>query len=69
VGAKAMSVGGAAISDKHANIIVNTGSATSKDIRELADKLIERVYARFGIRLEEEVVQIGEFPKGRKSIE
>ena len=69
VGAKAMSVGGAAISDKHANIIVNTGSATSKDIRELADKLIERVYAQFGIRLEEEVVQIGEFPKGRKSIE
>jgi UDP-N-acetylmuramate dehydrogenase len=60
VGAKGMSVGGARVFDKHANIIVNTGSATSKDIRLLADKLKEKVFAEFGIRLEEEIIQVGD---------
>lgn len=61
VGAKNMSVGGAKVSDKHANIIVNSGGATSKDIRQLADMLKERVKAKFGTTLEEEVIQIGRF--------
>ncbi len=60
IGAKGMSVGGATVSDKHANIIINTGDATSKDIRELADKLKVKVYREFGIMLEEEVIQVGE---------
>ncbi len=60
VGAKGMSVGGARVFDKHANIIVNTGGATSKDIRQLADKLKEKVFAEFGIRLEEEIIQVGD---------
>ncbi len=61
IGAKGMSVGGARVFEKHANIIVNTGNATSKDIRQLADKLKERVRERFGIELEEEVQQLGNF--------
>ncbi|MDF1543882.1 MAG: UDP-N-acetylmuramate dehydrogenase [bacterium] len=60
IGAKGMTVGGATVSDRHANIIVNTGGATSKDIRELADKLKVKVYDKFGIMLEEEVIQVGE---------
>ncbi|MFQ5453567.1 MAG: UDP-N-acetylmuramate dehydrogenase [Candidatus Zixiibacteriota bacterium] len=61
IGAKNMSFGGASVYDKHANMIVNTGTATSKDIRALADKLKEKVYKKFGIILEEEIIQVGKF--------
>lgn len=61
VGAKEMSVGGAKVYERHANIIVNTGSATSKDIRRLADMMKKKVHDEFGVDLEEEVIQIGEF--------
>ncbi len=61
IGAKELSVGGAKVFAKHANIIVNTGNATSKDIRQLADILKQRVKERFGIELEEEVQLLGKF--------
>ena len=61
IGAKGMSVGGAKVFDKHANIIVNTGNATSQEIRQLADILKQKVKAKFGIELQEEVIQIGRF--------
>lgn len=60
-GTKGLSVGGAAVFDKHANIIVNTGAATSKDIRQLADIMKKRVFEKFGVKLEEEVIQLGNF--------
>jgi UDP-N-acetylmuramate dehydrogenase len=61
VGAKKMSVGEARVSERHANVIINGGRATSKDIRQLADKLKEKVFRQFGIKLQEEVIQIGDF--------
>lgn len=61
VGAKQLAVGGARVFEKHANIIVNTGTATSQDIRKLADILKKKVYEQFGIRLQEEVIQLGKF--------
>jgi UDP-N-acetylmuramate dehydrogenase len=61
VGAKKMRVGGAAVFPEHANIIVNTGTASSKDIRRLADILKEKVKERFQIELQEEVICLGEF--------
>ncbi|RKX27370.1 MAG: UDP-N-acetylenolpyruvoylglucosamine reductase [Candidatus Zixiibacteriota bacterium] len=61
VGAKELCVGGACVSEKHANIIVNSGRATSKDIRELADILKKRVCDRFGVELQQEVQQLGDF--------
>lgn len=60
-GAKDLQVGGAKVFDRHANIIVNTGSATSHDIRELADKMKKLVFEKFHIELEEEVQQVGKF--------
>ncbi|UCD63571.1 MAG: UDP-N-acetylmuramate dehydrogenase [Candidatus Zixiibacteriota bacterium] len=60
-GVKGLSVGGAAVYPDHANIIVNTGHATSKDIRDLADIMKEKVREKFAILLEEEVIQLGEF--------
>ncbi len=61
VGAIGMTYGGAAVFDKHANMIVNTGTATSQDIHRLADILKQKVLDRFNILLEEEVIQLGDF--------
>lgn len=60
-GAKELQVGGARVFDKHANIIVNTGNATSSDIRILADKMKQLVFEKFKIELQEEVQQVGRF--------
>lgn len=61
VGAKRLAVGGASVYPDHANIIVNTGNATSKDIRQLADIMKKKVLDRFGIELQEEIQQLGTF--------
>ncbi len=61
VGAKEISIGGAKVFEKHANIIINTGHATSKDIRMLADTLKRKVLEKFNIELQEEVMSIGAF--------
>ena len=61
IGAKQIRVGKAAVFDKHANIIINTGGATSKDIRQLADILKEKVKEKFNIELQEEVISLGDF--------
>ena len=61
VGAKELSVGDARVYERHANIIVNSGHATSQEIRRLADILKKRVQDQFGIELQEEVQQLGSF--------
>jgi UDP-N-acetylmuramate dehydrogenase len=48
-------VGGAQVSEVHANFLVNTGSATAQDFLELMRLVQEKVLARFGVRLEPEV--------------
>ena len=57
-GAKTMREGDARVFDRHANIIINTGSATSAQISRLAHRMREAVRERFGILLEEEVRRI-----------
>ena len=54
-GLKGYTVGGAAISTKHAGFAVNLGGATSADVRELLAQVSEIVYDKSGIRLEPEV--------------
>ncbi|MFY9397798.1 MAG: UDP-N-acetylmuramate dehydrogenase [Desulfomonilia bacterium] len=54
-GLKGFRIGGAAVSEVHANFIINEGNATSADIRSLVRAVKERVKDRFGIELEEEV--------------
>lgn len=58
-GLKGMSIGGAMVSPKHANFIINTGTATSKDIAELVNRVREAVLARTGITLKEEIRYLG----------
>lgn len=61
VGAKKMKVGGARISAKHANFIINSENAKAQDIRELAEQARNAVKERFDITLEEEVEYIGQW--------
>jgi UDP-N-acetylmuramate dehydrogenase len=60
-GAGSLRVGGAAVYDKHANIIVTGECATSKEIRLLADMMKKKVLDRFGIELQEEIRELGSF--------
>lgn len=59
-GLKGTRMGGAMISEKHANFIVNTGNASSKDILALIDLAEKRVKEDFGISLELEIQVVGE---------
>ena len=54
-GLKGASVGGAEVSEKHAGFIINKGGATADDFLRLIELVKERVYAEFGIELEEEI--------------
>lgn len=54
-GAKDMRTGGAAVFAGHANIIINTGRATARDVLDLAEQMRSAVQRRFGERLEPEV--------------
>jgi UDP-N-acetylmuramate dehydrogenase len=61
-GLKGRAVGGALISPKHANFIVNTGTATAADIEALIELAQTSVRQKFGVELEREVRIIGERP-------
>ncbi|MCR5649599.1 MAG: UDP-N-acetylmuramate dehydrogenase [Lachnospiraceae bacterium] len=60
-GLSGFTVGGARVSEKHCGFIINTGRATSADIYDLINEIRERVYARFGVKLEPEICMLGEF--------
>ena len=59
-GLKGKAVGGAMVSPKHANFIVNTGSATAGDIETLIEAVRDAVRQRHGVQLEREVRIVGE---------
>jgi UDP-N-acetylmuramate dehydrogenase len=59
-GLKGHTVGGAMVSPKHANFIVNRGNATAADIETLIERVQQTVWERCQIRLEREVRIIGE---------
>ena len=54
-GLKGYTIGGARVSEKHAGFIVNCGGATAEDVKTLIGEIQERVYARFGVKLECEI--------------
>ncbi len=62
-GLKGFSVGGACVSRKHANFLINRGWATATDFRKLADVIKTRVRERFGVELEEEVLSVGDWSR------
>ncbi|MDR2577379.1 MAG: UDP-N-acetylmuramate dehydrogenase [Chitinispirillales bacterium] len=60
---KNFKIGGAAISEKHANFIINTGNATAEDVRGVIRHAQEAVYEKSGFLLEPEVIFAGDFTK------
>lgn len=54
-GLKGKHVGGAYISPKHANFIINEGNASSKDVKQLVQLAKDAVYAQCGVCLHEEI--------------
>ena len=61
VGLKGYSVGGAMVSEKHANFIVNTGGASAGDVLAVIKEAERRVYETSGARLEREIKLVGRF--------
>jgi UDP-N-acetylmuramate dehydrogenase len=59
-GLKGLAIGGARVSEKHANFIINTGTATAADIEALIVQIQERVEQACGILLETEVRIVGD---------
>ena len=60
-GCRGWAEGGAAVSEKHGNFLVNMGDATATDFRRLADRVKARVLDEFGVTLEEEVLSVGDW--------
>ena len=64
-GLKRLRVGGAEVSERHANVIVNVGGARAAGVRELMARMREAVRDRFGIELVPEVEDLGRFVTNR----
>ena len=60
-GFKGRAIGGAEVSTKHANFIVNASEAKASDVKALMDEIWQKVYERFGERLEPEIKLVGEW--------
>jgi len=61
-GLKGYRIGGAEVSPKHANFIINTGDATATDIEELIEHVRQTVIEQQGVELKHEVRIVGEAP-------
>jgi UDP-N-acetylmuramate dehydrogenase len=60
-GLKGYKIGGAMVSEKHTNFIINTGDATSQNIYDLIKYIQNTVFDKTGVSLETEVKIIGDF--------
>jgi UDP-N-acetylmuramate dehydrogenase len=58
-GCRGLLRGGAQVSDKHANFLINTGNATAADLEGLGEEVRRRVHAQFGVTLEWEIRRVG----------
>lgn len=59
-GCRGLAMGGAQVSEKHCNFLINTGSATASDLEGLGEEVIARVKEATGVTLEWEIKRIGE---------
>ncbi len=59
-GCRGLKLGGAQVSEKHTNFLINTGDATASDIEALGEEVRRRVFEQSGVRLQWEIRRIGE---------
>lgn len=64
-GLRGFSIGGAQMSEKHPNFMINTGGATAADLEKLGEEVRKRVFKSSGLTLEWEIMRVGE-PTGKK---
>jgi UDP-N-acetylmuramate dehydrogenase len=65
-GCRGLTRGGAMVSEKHTNFLINTGTATAADIEGLGEEVRRRVFEKFGVSLEWEIRRIGRLAAGPK---
>jgi UDP-N-acetylmuramate dehydrogenase len=58
-GCRGLTRGGAMVSEKHCNFLINTGTATAADIEALGEEVRRRVFQHSGVVLEWEIRRIG----------
>jgi UDP-N-acetylmuramate dehydrogenase len=63
-GCRGLTRGGAQVSEKHCNFLINTGTATAADLEGLGEEVRRRVFAATGVTLEWEIHRVG-IPAGR----
>jgi UDP-N-acetylmuramate dehydrogenase len=66
-GCRGLVRGGAMVSEKHCNFLINTGNATAADIEGLGEEVRRRVFAATGVTLEWEIRRIG-VPSGKPEV-
>ncbi|MBK8441103.1 MAG: UDP-N-acetylmuramate dehydrogenase [Rhodobacter sp.] len=59
-GMRGATLGGAQMSPKHANFLINTGTATAADLEDLGEEVRKKVFQIRGITLEWEIMRVGE---------
>ena len=59
-GMRGARIGGAKMSEKHANFMINAGGATSEDLESLGELVRKKVYDQTGITLQWEIMRVGE---------
>ena len=67
-GCRGLGRGGAMVSEKHTNFLINTGKATAADFENLGEEVRRRVYESSGIMLEWEIERIGETAPSKDQI-
>ena len=67
-GCRGLARGGAMVSEKHTNFLINTGSATAADIEGLGEEVRRRVHAQSGIVLEWEIRRVGRPLAGMETV-
>jgi len=64
-GLRGIALGGARMSPKHPNFLTNTGSASAAELESLGEMVRKKVFQSSGIRLEWEVIRVGEPDRGQ----
>jgi UDP-N-acetylmuramate dehydrogenase len=67
-GCRGLVRGGAIVSEKHCNFLINTGNATAADLEGLGEEVRRRVFEQFGVTLEWEIRRIGVPAGGVKEV-
>lgn len=68
-GLKGFKIGGAEVSEKHANFLINTGNATATDFAKLIRHIQNQVFEKKSIKLQTEVKWIGEWDDSLKPVD